>query len=628
MPRMMILVIGVIACTVAYGADVQVISRLDRTQIYVGEQTALIVDVRGAKQVDEPKLAVQGAEVTYQGGKGYSNSSVQIIGGQMYKDEKVGFRMQFLVRPTQPGVLSIPPVTVEYEGKTYSGQPLTLNVLQPEEQEIVILEQEASPPVCFTDQSLKLRLKVFIRKLKMNGQYADIDPMISQMLPHLEIPWFESFGNWQTEDVQKWAEPLVRGGEGGSFAINNYRQQQFFSEYAVPFHFARTATSRKCRDGATYPYFCYTLEKEFRPLTPGEYTIPAVSFKGEVPLEVNARGQATSRKTAVTSSAGITVTVRQIPTQDRPDSFSGAVGKYTFEADAVPKEAKVGDPIDLILSVTGDGILEKILAPDLNKQSELTRSFRVHSDAPVVKVTGTTKTFRYTIRAKDDTVAEIPPLSFSYFDTAKNGFETVFSKPIRVSITPTSKMSMNEVVQVPGGQSYSRLGKELQEGILANFTGDDVLASQEFEWGFTPGLLALLLLPPIAFAGVLVANRRLERLRSDPALVRALAARKDALDRLKRLESADAASPEFCGELSKVLTFYVADKVNLPREGFMVEDLAGRLRDRKVDAALVTAANDLVMKCDSGRFGGTRLPDNAEMIQKARELVNRLEKCL
>ena len=620
-------------CGVAAGADVQVVVRLDRAQVYVGEQAALIVDVRGAKQVDPPKLSIAGAEVTYQGGSGYSNSSVQIINGQMYKDEKAGFKMQFLVRPTQPGILPIPPVTIEYEGKQYSGTPLTLKVIQPEEQEIVILEQETGSAVFFTDQSLKVKLKVFIRKLKLNGQYGDVDPIISQMLPHLEIPWFESLANWQTEDVRKWAEPLVRAGEGGGFAINNYRQQQFFSDVPVPFHFARTAVSRKCRDGATYPYFCYTLEKEFRPLTPGEYTIPAAAFKGEVPLEATSSNWAnqvtvTQRKMIVASSSGVSVTVRPIPTQGRPGTFSGAVGTYSFEADATPKQAKVGDPIDLILSVAGDGILEKIIAPDLNKQAELITLFRVHSDAPAVNVTGGTKTFRYTIRAKDDTVTEIPPLSFSYFNTGKNKFETVFSKPVKVSITPTSKMSLNEVVETAGGQSYSRLGKELQEGILANFTGDDVLASQEFEWGFTPGLIALLVLPPIAFAGAFAANRRMARLRSDPALARARAARKDALDRLKRLESGDAASPDFCGELSKVLTFYVADNFHLPREGFMVEDLASRLRERKVDSALVGEANGLVVKCDSGRFGGTRVSDNAEMIRNARDLVNRLEKWL
>jgi len=611
-------IIILLACTAlaASAAEVEVIARLERTQIYLGEQVGLYVDARGARNAPQPKLTIPGVDVTFAGDQPYSSSKIQVINGQMFRDEKFGTRMQFILRPTQAGVIAIPGIPIESDGKTFTSQPLTLSVVKAEEQELVILQEEVDPASeVYVDQPIKVRLNILIRKRQAGGQQ---DPFISNQLPHMEIPWFDSCADWQTGDLQAFAQPLVRRHGELGFTINNYRQQAFFETVPHVFQFPRTDVTQRCADGRDYQYLCYTLEKEFRPATVGEYTVPGVLFKGTVRLDAGARA-------IIASSPSVKVSVRQVPAQDRPDTFTGAIGSFTFEADATPKAAKVGDPIDLILSVTGDGVLEKILPLDLTKQTELTQSFRVYADAPSVNVTGTTKTFRYTVRAKDETVSGIPPIAFSYFDVRANQYRTLRSKPVKVSISPTATMKLNEV-ELPGGQSYSRLGKELEEGILANFTGDDVLANQEFEWKLSLGLLALLIVPPVGFAAVFIAGKRSERLKSDPALVRSRAARKDAFDRLKRLQGLADASPEFCGELSKVLTFYVADKLNVPREGFTTDDLRRSLRDREIDPALADAATDLVTTCDSGRFGGGHVSGNAEMIRNARELVNRLEK--
>jgi len=614
-----IILISLALHAAASAADVEVIARLERTQIYLGEQVGLFVDARNARNAEQPKLAIPGVDVSFAGSQPYSSTSIQydVTTRQQYRDEKFGTRMQFILRPAQAGVITIPGVPIEVDGQTRTSQPLTLSVIKAEEQEFVILEEEVDPSAeVYVDQPIRVRLKVLIRKPRTGGQG---DPFIQNQLPHLEIPWFEGCADWQTSELQAFAQPLVRRHGELGFTINKYAQQMFFETVPHVFQFPRTEVTRKCADGRDYQYLCYMLEKEFRPASVGEYEAPGVLFKGAVRLDTGARA-------IIASSPGVKVTVRRVPGQGRPDTFTGAIGSFTFEADATPKAAKVGDPIDLILSVTGDGVLEKILPLDLTKQAELTQSFRVHTDAPSVNVTGTTKTFRYTVRAKDETVSEVPPITFSFFDVRANQYRTLRSKPVKVSVSPTATMSLNEVVGMTGGQT--RLGKELEEGIQQNFVGDDVLASQEFEWKLSLTLLALLILPPVAFIGVFIAGKRNERLKSDPALVRSRGARKDAFDRLKRLERLPDASPEFCGELSKVLTFYAADKLNVPREGFTTDDLRRSLRDRQIDSALADAATDLVTTCDSGRFGGSKISGNAELIQKARDIVNRLEKKL
>ena len=156
-----------------------------------------------------------------------------------------------------------------------------------------------------------------------------------------------------------------------------------------------------------------------------------------------------------------------------------------------------------------------------------------------------------------------------------------------------------------------------------------MLDNQDFSWD-SPVLLALVFaLPPLGFVAALLINRRNTRLRSDPALVRSRAARREALARLARISGSSDDSAEFCGELGKVITFYAADKLNQPREGLTIEDLATRLKARKVDAQLADSVCDLVALCDGGRFGGCKPAGrHAEMLQQARELINSLERAM
>ena len=618
-------------CGTAALAEVQVTARLDRPQIYLGETAELFVDVNGLREVTPPELSIPGIEATCRGGSGYANTSIQMVNGQMVRDDKYGFKMQYSLRPTQAGDIPIPPVKVEKDGAAYSGNPLVLRVIVPREQDLVVLEQEAVPARGYVEQKLVVRLKIYVRKPERGGKPVDVEPLPPRALPQLEIPWFQSLADWQTKDVNEFARPLVTDFGNPGFSINNYRQRQFFDEWLIPFRPPRTTVERTRKDGTKWPYYCYTLEKEFRPVSVGTFQVPPVTFKGTMPASIDAMGRFSAQEAVITSAPAVAVSVLDVPDAGKPDSFTGAIGQYTFEVDAIPKKANVGDPIDLVLSVTGNGILEKILPPDLNKQAKLVERFRVHGDAPAVKVTDNTKTFRYTIRATSEDVKEIPPLSFSYFDVDAGEYKTLWSKPVPISVAPTAMLSMGDVLEPPGTQSHTRIGKELAEGILDNFTGSDVLDDQEFDPGLSAGFLALLVLPPLAFAGTALVQRKVTRLRTNPALVRARAARKEALARLHRIEKEQSAmaSAEFCGELCKVLTAYVADKANLPREGVTAEDVAAHLRARAVDPALAEAALALVMRCDSGRFGGSELQrHHAEMIRDARDLIDKLDRRL
>ena len=88
-----------------------------------------------------------------------------------------------------------------------------------------------------------------------------------------------------------------------------------------------------------------------------------------------------------------------LPTEGRPESFTGAVGKYDISALAVPTNVRVGDPIELVIDIRGD-LIETLPAPDLTAIPRLTEDFRVPAETLAGTVSGDRKRFTQRIRAK------------------------------------------------------------------------------------------------------------------------------------------------------------------------------------------------------------------------------------
>ena len=61
-----------------------------------------------------------------------------------------------------------------------------------------------------------------------------------------------------------------------------------------------------------------------------------------------------------------TITVKPLPTANKPASFNGAVGRYTMQAKASPLEVTVGDPVTLNIQISGQGAIDSLNLPKLD----------------------------------------------------------------------------------------------------------------------------------------------------------------------------------------------------------------------------------------------------------------------
>ncbi len=608
------------------GTKVTMQARLTETEIYLGESTSLELRINGIRNPEPPDLTHPDINVTKAGGQSFNNSSYTMINGQIRQTEEFGYVARYLLRPHRAGTIEIPPLSMVHEGKTYQSNPVTLRVQLPPEQDFIWAEVYTNKPSYVLGETVTLTLDLSIRKLTTNGSVLDADPFFREQPPHLQIPWFDSLGDWKTTELRTFAQPFL-GQQRPGFYVNDYRREGIFQNSPLPFTFPRRSTNRTTSNG-TVEYFTYQLQKQFRPIRAGAQAIPPVLVKANLPTQVDARGRALRTEKFVTSSAPLTVDIRPVPSAGQPASFSGAVGRFQLDVDANPKLLRVGDPLSVTLTLRGEGLLETAHPPALEQQAKLAQDFKMQADPPAVQTESDAKTFTYTLRPRRVGIREVPPIEVAYFDPDTQRFQVLRSAPVPLRVDAASTLEVSEVVDTSGENSKNVVGQELTEGILANYSGENSLIPQHFhiQIGLFTGLF--LALPPVAYLVLLVWRWCVRQRRQHPDAQRARKAGQRARTALRTLKThrlhGDAA---LCDGVHQALTGYLGDKLHLVGAGLTVDDVTRHLQARQLDQELIEQVETLLHLCDSARYapGSLAVVQLTGLIEDAEALVQRLE---
>jgi hypothetical protein len=155
------------------------------------------------------------------------------------------------------------------------------------------------------------------------------------------------------------------------------------------------------------------------------------------PAFQNFFGTSTQRDVTV-SSAPETFTVLALPTEGRPEDFSGAVGKFAVTGELSPDEAAEGDPITLRMHVTGEGDFERVSSPMLHdadgwKTYTPTVNFKPEDD---IGYRGE-KNFEQPLISVQPGERKVPEVHFSWFDPTTRHYEEAHTPPMTAVITPS-----------------------------------------------------------------------------------------------------------------------------------------------------------------------------------------------
>ncbi|MEW6746411.1 MAG: BatD family protein [Planctomycetota bacterium] len=605
---------------------------LDRERIYAGEGALYTVELHNVREPHPPDLSLlaQDFDVVSLGDDSLNQRSITIINGRRSVRSFFGHRYRYLLRPKRSGTLTVPALTIEADGEKLQGCALSLEVVEPEEQDWVILDIRADKTSVYPMQAFEVGLRIFVHKLpKALERYTRIDNPVDRRLarrpppvPALTVPWVDVPEGLQADSTNEWLSPELSRDPDVGFSINDMRSQgdlfSFFEERLAAF--ALSGRPAREQDVADIPsiraraedYWVYTLERRFVPLRPASHRFGPALLKGEFVSDLV--GERLEWRSIYAVGRAAHVTVKAVPEEGKPDSFTGGVGEFEIKGELTPRACRVGDPLTLTLTVTGNGNLEEVGPLDLTSVDGVEAGFKIYE--ATAETRGSARVFTYSLRPRAASVTELPALPFSYFDVERERYVTKHTEPIGITVEEATRLDESQIVATPR-EAPSRPGLRAAEGLFGNISDPRRVRDESVNLAVHGGYLASLTVLYLALRMIVA---RWRRLHEDPALLRRRAALRRARERLRGVSHIVARRPGAAGEreggdhpgsdpravagqLRSSLVGFIADVAALPEAGLTRREVTEFLARCGVDSNFVERAGRMIDACDAVEYG-------------------------
>lgn len=302
-----------------------------------------------------------------------------------------------------------------------------------------------------------------------------------------------------------------------------------------------------------------------------------------------------------------------LPEAGKPERFTGAVGQFAVDAALSTRELRVGEPLTLTLTVTGEGSFERIQPPE----PEASPHWRPYPPKATLETEGDagsrgTKTFEYLLIPQSVAAEAVPALTFSYFDPDTRRYQEVHFEPEPVEVLPGTRTSgalgarsfaaegghAGGTASAPG--AFLRPPKAELRTLLA--AAPKPFYADARYWGLQAALLALVL-------GLLGRSYQLQRTRGDPLHARRRQLKADLKQTEAALRSAaqSGGAGRFLQQARQWLRLVAASNQlrQAPNaQGYTLSDVLAGLERGGCDAGQQALAREVWQAAESLDFGG------------------------
>ncbi|USN98561.1 MAG: BatD family protein [Phycisphaeraceae bacterium] len=473
---------------------------------YLGDQITYQISIDDAGQATPPDLSnIPGASFDYMGATTSSSSFISIFNGQPNQEVTNKYIMQWQVTPDASGTLVVPPQKVDLGGgKVVETAAASIRVLEPEQAGEQVITATLDDDALYVGQTTRLHV-TWVLLGRTEG--------------------FSFRGTAKTDDFT--FRPF---GQAGRSQDDAYRIDIFGASTPGRLGWAMFDGTRT-----------RTLEFDLlvTPRNAGEFTL------GPIKVTYDERVDIRSNRHLMASTDPIKIKVLDLPSEGRPDGFTGLLGTHAIDVTATPTDVNVGDPIELTVTISGPEPMDNVTdGPDLALIPGFAGDFRTASEGWTYKPGRIgERTFTTTIRAAHEGVAEIPRIPLAFFDPGEGEYRVARSKPIPIRVRAVHQVTAADAVVSTGPATVSREALTASDpGVWAITRGPVVLADTRGLSGDAlrnPIVVAALAAPPGFFALAAVGAYR-RRHRQDEAARRRRGALASARRALHRCGPADA----------------------------------------------------------------------------------------
>lgn len=564
----------------AAGARAQGIEvTVDRTEATVEDALRLEVLVTGTRNAEPQLPSLPDFRVGLMG----RAAQVQVTNGR--RTDSILFT--YSLQPTRPGTFTIGAAKVEVDGRSYESEPFIVHILpadrSPGQERDLYIDARVSDPRPYVGEQI-----LYIWRLYRRVEITDA------RLDQLEFPGFlvENLG-----DVREYA--TTSGGQ--RYLVSEFRKALFPQE-------AGTLTIQGPR----------LLFRE----------VGRRSGRG---LIDDLFGRTMGRERALQTEP-VAVTVEPLPPS--PPGFSGLVGNLRLQARLSRRELKVGESTTYTLTVSGRGNPQAVPDPGLPELP----GFKVYDDRPESSIERGDdgvrghKTFTRALVPLQAGVQEIPGATLTYFDPEAGSYRTASTGPIQLTVSPgdgEEDLGLTESLAPGTGKVAVKI---LADDILPIHRGLQALTSRPLTLGPAGGAggtfwLALLVLPPLAFAGVYLDVRRRQRYAADAGLRRRREALRQALITLRQAEH--ASEPAAARRLaSRALRQLIGDKLGVEGSALTAAETDDLLRRHGLPEELAERTRALLEGLEAAQYASTAAAADGLSTGEVKALARKLDRRL
>ena len=540
---------------------------LDREALTLGEQATLSLKFDDIHPQNPPNLpAIAGLQIQYVG----PSSSFSFVNGQTSST----ITYNYMVSPQRDGQFTIPGMQVKIGGQAFTSQPIKLMVTKP-----------GAPSADAVNSGNEVAFLKFVLPKK---QLYLGEPVVGMLELYLR------------DDVQN---------------INGF---QLTSSPTDGFSAGKTIELNNQRRRAQVGQRVYTVIPLALPLTPvrtGPLTLgPFTANLGVILPGQNQGGDPFFRqffnqgeqKQVTLATDPLDVEVRPLPTENRPASFTGAIGNFSMTFTAGPTNLTVGDPITARVQISGHGAMDTLtLSPP-----DAWRDFKTFP--PTTKFEAGdqygfegTKTFEQILTPQNSDVHELPAFVFAFFNPDDGQYHTLTQAAIPLTLHAAAA---NPLPATAGAKPANSENNANPQDILPVKENIGTLVASSGPLISSPGFLALQSLPVLAFLGALVWRRRTDILANNPRLRRQRAVAQlvaTGLIDLGKLATENKPD-EFFTLLYRLLQEQLGERLDVPASAITEADVNDRLVKLGASPGTMAALHELFQLCNQARYAPVR----------------------
>lgn len=440
----------------AWGQGVEWVAALSTNRCNVGDQVVLELRLTGATSDPlEPRIPdIAGVSMEFAG----ASKNLSMVNGVTSSASTY----TYVLTPNQQGSVVIPPISIGVDGQTYTTEPIKLQVGVSSGQ-----TSPGPPPAGFPpgqspwggpqDQVPSTPAQPEAQPVLVECEVSNSRPYVGELVVYT----FRFLHRVQLIGGVNFEPPPPTG-----LLREDLGQSQ----------------TQVTRNGV--PYAQSEVRTAFFATSPGTLTIAPTRLSCQVaPDFLDRNFTMVGDGVRELATQPVELQVLPLPTEGRPPSFNGAVGRhFELQASLNRNLIKAGEPVKLQVSITGDEHPDLLLDPTLPSWPGV-RSYSSDASAlPFEKPNfRATKTFKIPLVPQQAGQFQLSDLAWSYFDPSSRRYVTLTANPM--------------VLKVEGGVQSSAGNATTPSAPVDPLRGPQPGMDASQGWSLEPGIALLAIFP-------------------------------------------------------------------------------------------------------------------------------------